>query len=234
MGFYGLSGWGGGLSEYIIVKEENAFVLPDNVPSDIGALCEPLSVVWYAMKHADWKPGMSALIVGGGPIGLAMALVLKANGAKWIALSEVAKARKDQAAKFVDRVIDPTQEDVVKICKEQCDGLGPHVAFDCCGIEASVKTIIAAVRPKGIAFNVAIWEKPVNVDVQLLTMGDKTYRASIGTCGIFQEVVDSLANGSVQPRDLITKRVKLEDVVDEGFYDLIKNKDKHIKILVEP
>jgi (R,R)-butanediol dehydrogenase/meso-butanediol dehydrogenase/diacetyl reductase len=67
--------------------------------------------------------GQSALIIGAGPIGLAVLLCLKAFGAKTILVSEIAKLRKVQAEKFgVDAVLDPTQVDVVKKARELCDG----------------------------------------------------------------------------------------------------------------
>jgi len=67
--------------------------------------------------------GQSALIIGAGPIGLAVLLCLKAFGAKTILISEIAAMRKGQAEKFgVDAVLDPTQVDVVKKAQELVDG----------------------------------------------------------------------------------------------------------------
>jgi (R,R)-butanediol dehydrogenase / meso-butanediol dehydrogenase / diacetyl reductase len=67
--------------------------------------------------------GQSALIIGAGPIGLAVLLCLKAFGAKMILISEIAAMRKEQAEKFgVDAVLDPTQVDVVNKAKELIDG----------------------------------------------------------------------------------------------------------------
>jgi (R,R)-butanediol dehydrogenase / meso-butanediol dehydrogenase / diacetyl reductase len=67
--------------------------------------------------------GQSALIIGAGPIGLAVLLCLKAFGAKTILISEIAALRKEQAEKFgVDAVLDPTQVDVVKKAQELIDG----------------------------------------------------------------------------------------------------------------
>jgi (R,R)-butanediol dehydrogenase / meso-butanediol dehydrogenase / diacetyl reductase len=98
------------------------------------ALCEPLAVAWHAIKLADFKEGrparihfsdsgQSALILGAGPIGLAVLLCLKAFGAKTTLISEIAAMRKLQAEKFgADKVLDPTQVDVVREAQELCDG----------------------------------------------------------------------------------------------------------------
>ena len=63
------------------------------------------------------------MIIGAGPIGLAVLLCLKAFGAKTILISEIAALRKDQAERFgVDAVLDPTKVDVVKKSQELIDG----------------------------------------------------------------------------------------------------------------
>lgn len=92
-----------------------------------------MSVAWHAVKQGEFKAGMSsiggvhtgqsALIIGAGPIGLAVLLCLKAFGAKTILVSEIATLRKAQAEKFgADVVLDPTKVDVVTRAKELCDG----------------------------------------------------------------------------------------------------------------
>jgi len=67
-------------------------------------------------------PGQTALIIGAGPIGLAVLLCLKAFGARTILISEIAAMRKAQAEKFgVDAVLDPTKVDVVAEAQKLCD-----------------------------------------------------------------------------------------------------------------
>lgn len=67
-GFVGLSGGGGGMSEFVVVPQEACFPLPSNVDLDIGALVEPLSVAWHAVAATPVEP--NCLVIGGGPIGL--------------------------------------------------------------------------------------------------------------------------------------------------------------------
>jgi (R,R)-butanediol dehydrogenase / meso-butanediol dehydrogenase / diacetyl reductase len=67
--------------------------------------------------------GQSALILGAGPIGLAVLLCLQAFGAKTILVSELASMRKQQAEKFgADAVLDPTEVDVVQKSKDLTGG----------------------------------------------------------------------------------------------------------------
>lgn len=88
-GFIGLSGWGGGMSEYATVPAYSVKKLPDDMPLDIGALVEPLAVGWHAVKASPFKEGDSVMVLGGGPIGLAVVLALKGKGCQNIIVSEV-------------------------------------------------------------------------------------------------------------------------------------------------
>jgi len=43
-----------------------------------------------------------------------------------------------------------------------------------------------------------------------------------------------LTEGKINPRDMVTGRIPLEKTHEDGFLELIHNKDQHIKILVSP
>ncbi|MET0454391.1 MAG: 2,3-butanediol dehydrogenase [Mycobacterium sp.] len=234
-GFYGLSGWGGGLAEYAVIDARNAYVLPPTVSTDVGVLIDPLVVAWQAMLDSGYAPGQTAIVIGAGPIGLALVLVLKASGARWIGVSEVSAARKAQAAAFgADEVFDPMTDDVPERVRERTQGLGAHVSFDCSGLESTLRTAIASVRPKGTAFNVAIWEGPTTIDMNSLVTGGKKLASTLGFAGVHPSVISALDDGRIKPADMITARIALEDIVEAGFDELIRNKDQHIKIIVHP
>lgn len=138
-GFVGLSGGGGGLSEAVCVSASHVFPLPENLSLEEGALVEPLSVAWHAISAAPEivGPDSVVLILGGGPIGLAAVLCLRAKGVKTIVVSEIAATRRAFAQQFgADRIVNPIQEDVLKAVLELTDGRGADVVFDCAGVPA--------------------------------------------------------------------------------------------------
>jgi threonine dehydrogenase-like Zn-dependent dehydrogenase len=90
-GFIGLSGWGGGMSEYTTAPAEYLKKLPDDMDLKIGALVEPLAVGWHAVSTSPYKDGDSVLVLGGGPIGLAVILALLAKGCKTVICAEVSR-----------------------------------------------------------------------------------------------------------------------------------------------
>ncbi|MCT9872319.1 2,3-butanediol dehydrogenase, partial [Paenarthrobacter aurescens] len=81
MGFLGLAGGGGGLSEYVAVDEELLFKLPDDLSYEQGALVEPAAVALYAVRSSKVKAGDKVAVFGCGPIGLLVIEALKAAGA---------------------------------------------------------------------------------------------------------------------------------------------------------
>jgi len=234
-GFIGLSGWGGGLAEHIVVPTSTLYHLPDNVPLEIGALIEPLAVGWHAVKISPYKEGDAVLILGGGPIGISVILALKAKGAKKIIVSEISKKRQEFAKRFgAHYVIDPTKEDVVKRCRDLCDQQGVHVVYDCAGVQVGLDQAIHAVRARGTVVNIAIWEKPCSITPNDLTFKERKYMGvATYQIGDFQEVLDAISAGDMKPHGMITQRIKLTEVEEKGFKALINDKDNQVKILVE-
>lgn len=124
MGFIGISGRGGGLSEHIVVERRWVHPVGD-LPLDHAAMIEPLAVALHSVKHAGAKAGQTAVIGGGGPIGLLVAAVLKAKGVATI-VSEVSKARREKALSsgVADAVVDPAHEELRAVVHERTGGRG--------------------------------------------------------------------------------------------------------------
>lgn len=101
-GFIGLSGYGGGLSEHLVVPEYTLYHCPDNVGLDVAgkhssnvpwsnvtnrtreALVEPLAVGWHAVASSPFTENDSVLVLGGGPIGLSVIQSLRARRCRQI------------------------------------------------------------------------------------------------------------------------------------------------------
>lgn len=208
-------GWGGGLSEHVVVPRAAIYEIPDSVSIKIGgepvssrrmlllirvpALAEPISVAWHSIDISPLKKGDKILVLGGGPIGLAVIQCLKARGVETIIASEVSARRKEFAKQFgAHHVIDPTQEDIVARVREICGGVGVDVAFDAAGVQAGLNQALKAVRAQGTMVNIAIWEKPVQLQMNDIVFRERKY---IGTttfvAGDFRKVLDAIASGEL-------------------------------------
>ncbi|KAF2142870.1 uncharacterized protein K452DRAFT_269389 [Aplosporella prunicola CBS 121167] len=234
-GFIGLSGGGGGLSDAVVVPAHAVVELPDSVPLDIGALVEPLAVAWHAVAAVDIRAENTVLVLGGGPIGLAVVQCLSAMKVKKIIVSEIAASRQRFARDFgAHHVMCPQTYNMAVMSKELSGGDGPDYVFDCAGVPASLKTACQAVKARGTVVNVAIWDKEVPFQPNLLVFKEANYTAVLGyDRKDFEAVIQNLDKGTLKPRRMITRRIQLEDLVEEGFMPLIKEKDRNVKILVE-
>ncbi|EXA30508.1 hypothetical protein FOVG_18112 [Fusarium oxysporum f. sp. pisi HDV247] len=123
-GFVGLSGGGSGLSESIYVNVMYVFKLLEDVPLELRALVEPLSVVWYAVLVVlEINPSSKVAILGGGLIGLVIILSLKAKG----------NFGKEFGA---THIVNPIKEDLKEVILGLINGFGADVTFDCAGVPA--------------------------------------------------------------------------------------------------
>lgn len=240
-GFTGLGVSGGGFGERVVVSEHHVVRLPEMIPMDIGALVEPLSVAWHAIKVAKFEEGKTALVLGAGPIGLASIICLKALGAKKIVVSEVASIRRSLAEKLNVETFDPSVHgaDSVKLLRRIPEGgAGFDFAFDCSGVLATFRTGVDALHFRGVHCNVAIWGQPVDFNLMDVTLSEKNLTGSIGyTVRDFEAVVDAFKKGAIsveECRHLITGKQKIEDGWEKGFMELMNHKEKNIKILLTP
>src|SRR5918994_670614 len=193
---------------------------------------DAVAVGLHAVRNSGVRIGESAVVFGAGPIGLATITMLRAAGVTKVISVEVAQARKqlaEQAGASV--VIDGTREDVVDAIRAAAGGLGPDVAFECAGIPAVLNTALHAVKRTGTVVNVAIWGAPTQIHLNDLVFSEAYLTGIIGYLGDHPATIGLLADGLIDVGFFITKRIKLDELVDGGFHELIQNKDEHVKVL---
>jgi len=102
----------GGYAEQVLVSEAFTFPVPDGVSDEHAALVEPLAVAHHAVRRSQIGSGEVAVVVGCGPIGLAVILLLKAAGVKQVVASDLSAARRALARRCgADIVVDPRETD---------------------------------------------------------------------------------------------------------------------------
>lgn len=234
LGFLGLSGLGGGFAEFTVVPEYLVHKLPDGMTTEEGALVEPVAVGFHAVRKAGFLAGQTALVLGAGPIGLVTVQCLRAAGASLVAVAEVAAARKEMALRVgADVVIDPTEEDVVATVHRLTHGVGVDVAFDAAGLVNTLRTAIAATARGGTVVNIAIWEGPVELNMNDLVFAEVKVMGVLAYAHEFPSTI-ALMKDRIRVTPLITRKIRLTDIVRHGFEELLSHKDRHVKILVQP
>lgn len=234
LGFVGLSGYGGGFSQFVVAERRWIHPLGD-LGTDVGALIEPLAVAYHAVRLSRAEPGHTALVFGAGPIGLVTTAALRARGVEQIIVVEPADVRKGKApVAGADHVLDPTATDVVAEVMELTKGRGADVSFECAGIDQVLKAAIQSTRVGGTCVNVAIWGHEASVAMNDLVFREVNVLGSLAYADDHPATIEMVASGKVDPFQFITGRIDLDDIVTSGFDELINNKEENVKILVRP
>ncbi|RRJ62592.1 2,3-butanediol dehydrogenase [Paenibacillus oralis] len=231
MGFYGLAGGGGGFSEYTSVPEGMLHKIPDSVSFEQGALVEPSAVALHAVRSSKLKVGDKAAVFGTGPIGLLVIEALKASGASEIYAVELSEERKQKAAELGAIVIDPKEYDAVEEIHKRTQG-GVDVAYEVTGVPPVLTQAINSTKIGGETMIVSIFEKEASIHPQNIVLKERTVTGIIGYRDVFPAVISLMAQGYFPADKLVTKRIKLDQAVDEGFEGLLKERNQ-VKILVK-
>jgi len=234
LGFVGLSGYGGGFSQFVVAERRWIHHLGE-LGTDVGALVEPLAVAYHAVRLSGARPNHTALVFGAGPIGLVTTAALRAAGVEQIIVVEPADVRKRKAPLAgADHIIDPTSSDVVSEVLDLTKGRGADVSFECAGIDRVLKSAIQSTRVGGTCVNVAIWGHEAAVAMNDLVFREVNVLGSLAYANDHPATIDMIATGKVDPFQFITGRISLDNIVEAGFDELINNKEENVKILVKP
>ncbi|MEJ8545632.1 2,3-butanediol dehydrogenase [Brevibacillus borstelensis] len=232
MGFLGLAGGGGGFSEYVAADEHMVHKIPDSVSYEQGALVEPSAVALYAVRSSQLKVGDKAVVFGTGPIGLLVIEALKASGASEIYAVELSPERKLKAAELGAIVIDPKECDVVQEIHKRTGG-GADIAFEVTGVPPVLTQAIESTKIAGQIMIVSIFEREAPIKPNHIVMKERTMTGIIGYRDVFPAVISLMEKGFFPAEKLVTQRIKLDDVVEQGFEALLKEKNQ-VKFLVSP
>ncbi|GAA5853481.1 hypothetical protein JCM9279_007251 [Rhodotorula babjevae] len=226
----------GGLAPFVNVASTNVHVLPDNIPLDIAALAEPLSVAWHAVRVSGFKEGETAFVIGCGPIGALVTRVLFAQGASAVYVSEPSASRRAIAAQCgATAVFDPASDDALARVREATGGQGVDVAVDCAGTQRTVDAAIESTRRKGRIVMVALFDKAKlpTVDMWALMTRERTLTSSCCfNAEDMRQVLAALSSGRIKVDDLITSRIDLSETFDKGL-EVLRQDPTQVKILVD-
>lgn len=233
----GLSGGGGGFAERVVVPEGLVYGLPSTVSAEEGALVEPLSVAWHAVRLAGGPELTTALVVGVGPVGLAIVLVLRALGVPHVFVAARRGGRRTElatafGAEAIVGVDDPTPG---RSARRLTAGEGVDAAFEAAGTDEALAIAVSAVRRRGTVMNVALRDSRALLDLNRVLGHEIAIKGSTGYLDDHPEVLRNLSSGAFAGvGQLVTGRVDLDHARHDGFEPLLHRRDNHVKILVSP
>ena len=205
----------GAFTRHACARPDQLFRLPDHLPTEEGSLCEPFAAAVHAVcEITEMQFGDVVLVSGPGPIGLLCLKLLAAQGFKTIVAGTTADTRRLRMAKDFGaaRVVDVEKEDLLAIVKEETDGFGVDVAFECAGAAASARVALACVRPLGRYTQVGHFGKNIDLNFDVLAFRQLRMNGSLGyTAATWRRMMDILAQGRVKLGDMITHRLGLDE-----------------------
>jgi L-iditol 2-dehydrogenase len=148
----------GCLSEYIVLPEQNCYVLPTHMRLETGALCEPLTIGYYAVQRTGDVEGKNIGILGAGPIGLSVMLACMMKKAQNIYVTDLLDYRCDIALQHgACWAGNPDTIDVVEAIGNM-EQYQLDVVFECCGKQEALDQAFLLLKPGGILTIVGIPE----------------------------------------------------------------------------
>jgi threonine dehydrogenase-like Zn-dependent dehydrogenase len=101
----------GAYAEQLLVQESMMMPVPNGLAPEVAALTEPMAVAWHAVRRGEVSRRAVAVVIGCGPVGLSVILLLKAKGVRTVVASDYSPGRRALAqACGADIVIDPARE----------------------------------------------------------------------------------------------------------------------------
>ena len=101
----------GAYAEQLIAEESMMLAVPNGLPPEVAALTEPMAVAWHAVRRGEVAKRQVAIVIGCGPVGLGVILMLKARGVRTVVASDYSPGRRTLAqACGADVVVDPAQD----------------------------------------------------------------------------------------------------------------------------
>ena len=196
----------------IVLPAQIAWRVPDDVSDRAAALAEPLACAVRAVDRSDLRSGDRVCVVGGGPIGLLIAAIAKASGARTLVVAEPKPYRRGLAEKLgADMVVDPTTQDLGGIVREATDGMGCDVVFEAVGHPKTIETAIALAAPGGTVLiaGVADHDHIASFNPQELFFKELTIRGTKGVTWGVDRGLRLLGKLDLEP--LITHTLPLEE-----------------------
>ncbi len=218
----------GAFAERFTIPERNLVAVPDDMPLDKAALCEPIACSWHGVKRAAALsplplPRAAALVIGGGPIGVGAALCLAAFGAAAVTIVEPnvlrhAALRRAAAFSVVDAAAEGDLFDVV---------------VDAYGGEPTRALASKVARPGGVIVHIGLASAAGGLDIRRMTLHEIAFIGTYTyTMTEFRETFAAMVAGQLGALDWFETRPLADGAT--AFADIRAGRNAQPKIVLRP
>jgi len=239
----------GGFAEQMLLTEAMVLEVPNGLATDTAALTEPFAVGAHAVAKARLEPKSVSLVVGCGPVGLAVIGALKAQGHGPVIAADFSPRRRAAAEKLgADIVIDPAVENphdrwealgvprsraAQSMMQMMGNPIARPVVFECVGSPGVVQSLIEA-APSGaqiVVAGVCMETDRIEPSIAITKEIELTFVFGYSP-EEFAMTLRQLAEGIINVEGLVTGSVGLDGVA--GAFTALGDPEAHVKILVRP
>lgn len=230
----GLSaGADGAYAEYVRIGASRALRLPDSVSMAHGALAEPLAVASHAIARAGGVAAADVLVVGAGPIGLAVAMLARAWGARSVVASEPHPDRRQRALRLgATAVIDPASQEV-RPAFRALTGASPSVVFECSGVAGMIQRCVDAAAIRATVVVVGVASRPEPLVPASALFKEITLSFALGYDDAdFARVIDLMREGALDLDGFVSRIVSLDELPET--FAAMQHANPGAKVLIDP
>lgn len=234
----------GGLAERMVLQERRLIEVPCTAEAIYAALTEPLAVGAHAVGVAQMQPTDVALVVGCGPVGLAVIVALKANGYGPVVAAELSPRRRALAESVgADVVIDPAESSPYSAWTQLAGPALPPsplldrpvapntVLFECVGAPGVLSSVINSVAPHTRVVIVGVCTQPEAISPAAAVTKELSLRFSFAyRPQEFAEALRWITDGTVDVKRLVTAIRPLDDA--PNAFDQLRGAPEQCKILL--
>ncbi|MEO6388369.1 MAG: alcohol dehydrogenase catalytic domain-containing protein [Croceibacterium sp.] len=223
---------GGGYAEYTVTRPNQCVKLGADISLADGAIIEPLAVALHGVNLAGLKPCDKVLVLGGGPIGLAVAFWAKRMGAGRVAVQDVADFQRDRALGMGADVFVVDPADPVGGAERGLGGKA-DVVFECVGIPGLIAQAVEQVAPRGTILLLGLCTRPDTFNsFAMLSKEARLVTSAFFTVPEYEASLEALAGGAIEPRLLVTDTISLADT--PAVFETLKTRTRQCKVLIAP
>ncbi|HEY4210348.1 MAG TPA: alcohol dehydrogenase catalytic domain-containing protein [Steroidobacteraceae bacterium] len=230
LAFHGYNRNGGGLAQYTVVRRSMAHKLPPGMTAAQGALIEPMAIAWRTADRCQIQSGQTAVIHGGGPIGIGVYFTLKRRGVRVIMSDPSPSRRAVLKSLGVETILDPRERDVVSAIKDLTGGRGADSSVDAAGVPASFQASLKGTAVDGTVVVVAIHTRPLEIGAMDILMSETRLTGVALSCNAFPSVIREMAAGAYPEKGWV-ETIPFDGLIRDGFERL--HRQEGTKILVD-
>jgi threonine dehydrogenase-like Zn-dependent dehydrogenase len=223
----------GGYGEQIVLADVLSLKVPDGLDPRHAALTEPMAVGLHAVNKSASTPRHAAVVLGCGPVGLAVIAALRAAGNEVIVAADLSPRRRELAATMgATEVVDPRDEPTMAAWR-RVDGRRPVVVFEAVGVPGMLDAAIVDAPRGAQVCVVGVCMEPDTVRPMIAVGKELSLQFVLGYDPVeFGETLRRIAEGELDVAPLITGEVALDGV--PAAFDELADPEAHAKILVVP